>query len=142
MLSETETKKQIKRLMLLPFRPTEREESAELQREYRRVLSRCLSDQHLVAVVDYVIDSSVRCPPPADLARALDVVAPPEKAKAPMGCEVCKGTGWEHFEQTAYTMAGNYTADYCRFCSCERGQWMKKSEEQRAEKRNEKSGRL
>ena len=71
MISSAEFTKQCKRLLRLPFPPASDEDVKGTKSEWYRVLARCPSDAHMVAVVDYIVDSSQRCPPPAELARAL-----------------------------------------------------------------------
>lgn len=108
--TETCLTKQAKRLIKLPFAPQDEEGARGLLEEYKRVLRpRCLTDAHCAAVVDYLVDHSQRCPPPAEVIVASEEVPAPDAQKAPEGCGACSGTGFVIVER-GLTSA----ADFCR----------------------------
>lgn len=132
MITDKVLNAQIARLMRLPFAPADEEDAKALAIEYRRVLrSSVQSDEHLRAVADFLIDRCEKVPPPAQVSNAAIEVSDPGSQKAPLGCDVCRGSGWKSFSRTAHTPAGSYMADYADFCDCDRGVWMREIERQR-----------
>lgn len=87
----------MRRLLRLPFAPVEPEDVAGLSREFDRVLRRCASDEHLAAVVDRLVETSSRCPCPADVCAAVEAVEPPELATISY-CGQCV-EGWKQIER-------------------------------------------
>lgn len=134
MISAQMTKRQVARLLRLPFAPSSPEDLRGVGEEFQRVLRACCADdQHCLAVVDAVIDAIPRMPAPADIVEKAREI-PARDTRGPMGCQTCHGTGWEVFDPP-----GRYS--YVDFCKCERGRWMKESEQQREHEKASKKGR-
>lgn len=115
MISEKALKTQVKRLLSLPFTPTERETAQTIIAEFQRVLkANCANDLHLEAVVTRVIDEQVRCPAPAVLIEAARAVPDPQRRdpqdpgrsweKPPCPYGECDGSGWIHLENPVFSM--------------------------------------
>ena len=92
------------------------------------------ADRHRInqaALVRRCAELSAFCPTDHDLMRVAEEMAE-DKARAPMGCEVCRGSGWRSFQKQIEPIPGQpYMADYATFCTCERGQWMKAADDRR-----------
>jgi hypothetical protein len=135
--------KQIKRLFDLPFAATNQpgdEAATRVKGEFGRVIERAeCSGVWLEAVVDRLMATAQRFPPPAELATAIEDTPRPETQKAPMGCDDCHGSGWHHFTQRVKTAAGSYEADVCQFCHCSLGQWKRAAEQARKTKSEERA---
>ena len=95
MLSEKTLSAQVARLTRLPFAPTDPEDLKATVAEFRRVLrSGAKSDAHVVAVIDHVMNSSPRCPPPAEVVQACAEVRTGISTDGlPEPCERCSDTG-------------------------------------------------
>lgn len=130
--SESCLSKQAKRLLALPFAPHDPEDIRSLLEDFKRILRpRTLTDGHCAAVVDYLIDHSQRCPPPAEIIAAVDTVEAPDEAKAPMGCQDCKGSGFRRFTRRVKVNNGQheYDADFADFCTCRLGEFKRAGEQ-------------
>ncbi len=89
-------------------------------------------------IVDACAAQSQYCPTDHDLMTVAAEIRAERKAestpKAPLGCEVCRGSGWKSFQRpVSIASVAPYTADYADFCDCSRGQWMRMMERQRKE---------
>ena len=146
MIRESFGTSQIKRLMRLPFAPGAPEDAKALTEEFRRVLRSCISEAHLGAVIDSLMDSCTRVPSPAEVAEAVRTVTAPDRAKAPLGCGTCQGTSWYSYTKRITSVCGTQDYDFADFCSCERGVWMRQMEktrkEEEAAKQRSKGARL
>lgn len=129
MISQSQMKKQLARLMRLPYMPREPESLKGMADEFTRVLRGCCrSDVHCAMVVDAVMDAPrERVLSPGDIVETSRSVVSPDLI-GPPGCNLCEGTGWFSFERPLTTPAGDYVADYADFCACLRGKWMRESE--------------
>ncbi len=132
MIAETVLNRQMRRLMNLPYTPTDPEKLGESMRELKRIVDRDVrSDEHLSAIIDTLIDHAAAFPPPSALVEAIEHTPDPSMAKGPLGCSGCKGTGWYSYTRNGY--------DFAKFCACELGQWkrasLKAHEEQKAQSR-------
>ena len=135
MIDEKKLTKELKRLMKLPFAPQNSEDAEQLMAEYRRIARRdARSLAHFLRAVDHLVDTSSRVPPPAMLANAILETPVPEREKAPMGCEICQGNGWQSFTR----MVGKQLLDYADFCVCDLGQFLRNAEIKRKQERSSK----
>jgi hypothetical protein len=132
-IEEKKLNKELSRLLRLPFAPQSKEEIDGLMGEYRRIACRdAQSLAHFLGAVDHLVDTSSRVPPPAALKEAILETPVPEREKAPLGCEICNGSGWRSFQKMVHPSGVDaYLADFATFCGCERGQWMKAKEQER-----------
>jgi len=135
MLSERALSTQVGRLMGLPFAPTDRDGIAGAIAEFKRVLrSGCKSDAHLVAVVDHIMDSSPRIPPPAEVLAACAEVRPTDSGGLPAPCERCRdnhsGGNW-----IDYGLDSDGNERGWGRCNCERGQALRALDRQHANDR-------
>ena len=75
------------------------------------------------------------CPTDFDLDKVAKEMAIESQPKAPSGCAICRGSGWESFQKHVDPLntGVGYMADYARHCSCARGQWMAAQERRRKE---------
>lgn len=104
MITEKHLSAQIKRLLRLPFAPSELEDARAIAEEYARHLRRLRSAEEVVNAVDLVMGSAIRCPPPAEVAQAVDSVRQEHERrraeqqeppwKRPVQCGDCQDTGW------------------------------------------------
>lgn len=134
MISAPVMRKQVGRMLRLPFAPSAPEDLKGLADEYARVLNTCCKDdRHCAAIIDAVIDTSERVPPPSAILSAAETVPAPNH-KGPMGCTICAGSGWQSFTRNGY--------DCADFCPCDRGEWMKACEKQRNEEKDAKARRF
>jgi hypothetical protein len=142
MISTDVLKKQLSRLMRLPYMPRDPDSIKGLSLEFTRVLRGCCrSDIHCALVVDAVMDAPRdRVLAPGDVIEAARSVVSPD-ASGPPGCLRCAGTGWFSFQREVMTAAGEYLADYASFCRCARGHWMRESDQRRKEESMAKSNR-
>lgn len=105
--------------------PKDREGVLHLAQE----LKRASEDFHvpMETVIRECHDISQWCPSPHDIRNVARELHERAKPKAPLGCEVCRGSGWRSY---VHPVNGN---DYADFCECSRGQWMRSMERQRKE---------
>lgn len=107
MISEVSLTQQLKRLMRLPFHPTDPEGAKIVATEFARQLRHCVNDHHLSAVVDRLMDTCARIPAPAEVGQAVrdveapairtyDTARPWERPPCPFG--ECDGNGWAYAE--------------------------------------------
>lgn len=122
MLSDSFLAKEANRLFTLPFPPAG-EDRKSMVREYVYALrGRVSTKEHCIAVIDWLVQHSPRCPTPADVIAATDSVRAPDKAKAPMGCSECHGSGYVSFTRLVKLKNGmEYDADFSKPCACELG---------------------
>ncbi len=87
-------------------------------------------------LVDRCAELSGFCPTDHDLLRVAEEMrierVEEKRPKAPLGCEVCQGSGWQSFQRMV-SPGGvvPYLADYADFCACARGVWMRQCEKDR-----------
>jgi len=143
MLTKRAVEDQIKRLSRLPFMPVEQEDRAGLVKEWKRAIELgCSADRHVVAVVDYLIDHLSKVPAPAEIVAACREIAAPDRLKAPLGCEICQGSGYKHFERRVEPAGvAAYRADVSDYCDCSRGVWMRQCADARREEDRQKAAR-
>ena len=135
MISAAMMRKQVGRMLRLPYAPLDPADLKGLADEFARVLhSVCDVDAHCAAVVDAVIDSTDRVPAPATI-RSVAATIPAPNHKGPQTeCSICDGSGWQSFVRSVTIPAvGSYMADFADFCPCARGQWMRDCEKKRKE---------
>lgn len=142
MVSDAVLMKQAKRLLRLPFAPSEQEDQKGLLDEFRRVLRpRVLTEAHCAAVVDHLIAHSQRCPPPVEVIEAVETVDAPDVAKAPMGCADCRGSGFRSFSKRVKVGAHQYEAEFADFCGCSLGEFKRAAEARRKAEEAAKAAR-
>jgi hypothetical protein len=136
MISNQVLKKQVDRLLRLPYTSRDPEDLRGLAEEYRRVLRGCCrNDEHCVAVVDAAIDTPRdRAISPADLVASSHTIRDP-RSSAPAGCEACNGTGWVQSTRRVVTAAGEYEADYSALCTCALGSFIREGEREMLQRR-------
>ena len=123
-MTDLHLNKQLKRLLRLPFAPSDPDEGKAYLDEWKRVLRpRLLTEAHCTAVVDRLMESSSRIPSVAEVIEAAEQVPAPDAQKAPDGCGACKGTGFVILER-GITSA----ADFCR---CGLGEFKRASDARR-----------
>ena len=124
MISDAHLTKQLRRLLRLPFAPSEPEDQKAYIDEWKRVLRpRLLTEAHCTAVVDRLMESSSRIPSVAEVIEAAEQVPAPDAQKAPLGCEECNGIGFVIVER-----GDTSAADFCR---CGLGEFKRASEARR-----------
>jgi hypothetical protein len=117
--------------MHLPFAPKDEDEKKGVTVEFERVIKAgCRTDRHVTAVIDNLMDHSATIPAPAAIMEACQATVAPENQKAPLGCEICRGSGFKHLERGVY--------EYCAFCVCDLGRWKNDAYEQRKAAAREK----
>jgi hypothetical protein len=124
-LTDKKLESQINRLARLKFAPEDAEELKSLKVEYRRALRGCRSDAHLIAVVDWLVDTMRGVPAPADIVSAITSVNAPETVKSPLGCDLCRGVGFVQTQRPVHPPGVlPYMADVAEYCDCARGRWL------------------
>jgi hypothetical protein len=122
-VSSAAINEQARRLLRLPFAPDKDEDEAGWRKEFSRIIkSRCDNDEHVIAVVTRLMETSHRCPEPAAVVDACIEVETPAPDKAPGGCELCQGLGFQQYEKRDKFGSSVSVADYC---ICGLGQWLK-----------------
>lgn len=108
-------------------------------------LKRASEDFHvpMADIVRECVDSSSWCPTPHDLRNIAGELRDKAK-KAPLGCQVCQGSGWRSFQKHVDPLndGKGYMADYADFCDCERGRWMRQCEKDRKTEAATKKGKF
>ena len=78
-VSSSAINEQSRRLLRLPFAPREADDEAAWKKEFARIIkARCDNDEHAIAVVTRLMETSHRCPEPASIVEACVDVEPPE----------------------------------------------------------------
>lgn len=73
-----------------------------MKTEFRRVLRNvCHGAAHVKAVIDHIVDTAMRFPPPAELASTAQDVPYEAAGSAPRGCDECQRTGYRQIERKA-----------------------------------------
>jgi hypothetical protein len=95
------------------------------------------------AIVRRCTESSVFCPTDFDLFKVAEELKVESAPKAPMGCELCKGSGWQSFQKHVDPLNDGigYMADYAKPCSCDRGRWMDAERKRRKAEADAKKGK-
>lgn len=105
--------------------PKDREGLLQLAQELKRA-----SDDFqmpMESIIRECHEISQWCPTPHELRNVAKGMREELRPKAPLGCEICQGSGWRSY---VHPVNGN---DYADFCPCARGQWMRSMERQRKE---------
>jgi hypothetical protein len=136
MISNQVLKKQVDRLLRLPYTSRDPEDLRGLAEEYRRVLRGCCrNDEHCACIVDSVIDTPRdRAVAPADIVASSHTIRDP-RSNAPAGCEDCRGAGWVQSVRRVTTAVGEYDADYSALCQCPLGAFIREGEREMRQRR-------